>query len=172
MALEFSSIPDAQETDAGTARPTRALSKLPRTSNRRGFFRALGLAGVGIGAAALTLGPLNRPRLASAATSDYGHSEYGADNCSDSYPSGYTQESDTQGAYTSGNGYQAACFGFDYRGSGYCRWRWHRSPIYTACGPSGAKRNSWQWKTPDGRVWRCSDGFDNGIYSICRARVA
>lgn len=172
MALEFSSIPDAHESGNGTAQPTKALSKLPReNSNRRGFFRALWLGGVGVGAAALTIGPMSRPRLANASTVDYHFSEWPADDCSDAYPDGYGQQSDTQGAYTGGNGYAAACVGFSHRGSGYCRWRWHRSPITTMCG-SGSTRNSWQWKTPDGRVWRCSDGYDNGYYSICRARIS
>jgi hypothetical protein len=86
----------------------------------------------------------------------------------------------------------AACFGGSFRGSDYCDAGWHKYgtftqndiqvdhvPISTACGTLTTK-NSWRWTTPDGQVYRCSDGFStfwgggmNGVtfLTICRSGV-
>jgi hypothetical protein len=178
MALEFESIPDAYPEDHGVvaAEPTRTLRELPAKPSRRNVLRAITFAAVGLGAAALTLPWSTRGRRAFAETGRGGLLGFDNAHCLDAYPNGYGEHYDSGGAYTSRNGYAAACTGGAYISNSYCLFGWHRYPRSDRCGPSGHTRNAWRWTTSDGRVYRCSDGnwIINGrsYFTVCRARVA
>lgn len=178
MALEFESIPEISpdDRDDRTAAPTETLRELPARPSRRSALRAVAVAAVGLGAAALALSWPTRTRRAYAETGRGGLLGFNDARCRDSYPSGYRERADSGGAYTSRNGYAAACTGGTYISNGYCLFGWHRNPRSDRCGPVGNRRNAWRWTTPDGKVFRCSDGnwviSGRSYFTVCRARVA
>jgi len=194
MTLELDSIPEAGEAPPDAA-PSTVLSELARPRHRRGFLRAIGYAGLTVGASALAL-----PFLAGSARAEShgGLQGHDGNNCKPAYPSGYGEEKDTHGAYKSE---PAACFGGARRGSSWCSGAgWHRSdvaldaanpllytwimwPVSIYCG--SPVKNAWRWTTTGTgtKVWRCSDGHSMIVFtfapwwtyaiwlSICRARV-
>ncbi|GAA2799782.1 hypothetical protein [Crossiella cryophila] len=185
MPLDLNDIPGVDEAPAD-ARPTTALRRLDFSGSRRTLFKAIALGAVTVGASALNL---FGARPAAAETGPYGLSGWDRNDCKDAYPNGYAEVGDTTGAYV--NTY-AACLSGYWRGSVYCEAGWHKYgtyqngavqsqhvPMSTSCGTSTMK-NSWKWTTPDGKVWRCSDGHStywgpghNGqtYLTICRALV-
>ena len=186
MALTFDQIPDADAAPAPDTAPTAALTGLTVTGNRRTVLRAVALGAVTLGGLALSLG---RGRTARAEAGPFGLKGWDRTDCRDGYPSGYPELGDTTGQYV--NTY-AACFGGDWRGSTYCDAGWHKNgtwmygtvqadhvPISIACGDVTTK-NAWKWTTPDGRTYRCSDGFTTywggpydgqTFFTICRSAV-
>ncbi|WP_426510165.1 hypothetical protein ACPPVO_05460 [Dactylosporangium sp. McL0621] len=171
MPYTLEQIPFADVVPAGAPR-TRALSGLPVTSNRRVVLRALTLGALTVGGVVADLGSRLVPGgggVAHAETGPGGLLGWDRNDCQDAYPGGYGEQSDNVGAYI---GYQAACFGGDYRGSTYCSSGWHRSgtvydapvhytysPSSSYCGSNGRYKNAWRWTTPsNGLWWRCSDG--------------
>ncbi|MEU7786671.1 hypothetical protein [Amycolatopsis sp. NPDC049159] len=188
MALELARIPelDRAEPDAGR---TRAGSKLPGTTARRTFLRAVALGVLTIGATALDWSGLSRLRRANAETGPDGMQGWDRNDCRDAYATGYPELLDTSGTYV--NTY-AACFGGYWRGSTYCEAGWHKygtwnengvqvdhQPLSNTCGQTIAK-NAWRWTTPDKKVYRCSDGFSTfwgdgstgqTYLTICRAEL-
>jgi hypothetical protein len=179
MAVEFESIPDATRPavdDGGApAEPTLTLRELPAIPSRRSVLGALTFAAVGLGAGALTLAWPSGARKAFAENGPSGLRGFDDPRCSDAYPSGYGEVRDSSGAYTSANGYAAACVGGTYISHSYCRFGWHSRPRSDRCGPSAISRNSWRWTTPDGKVFRCSDGNTiidgRSFFTVCRSRV-
>jgi hypothetical protein len=187
MSLTYDLIPDHDGPTPGAGR-TGALRALP-AAPRRAVLRAAVLGAMTLGAAALDWTRLARRRPARAETGRFGLAGWDRTDCRDAYPDGYPQVGDTGGAYL--NTY-AACFGGSYRGSNYCDAGWHKYgtftengvradhvPISTACGTTST-RNAWRWTTPDGVVYRCSDGFTTyyagpvsgqTFLTICRAVV-
>ncbi|HEV2782812.1 MAG TPA: hypothetical protein VGX25_25760 [Actinophytocola sp.] len=182
MSLTLDQIPDADASiDAGR---TGALTELTVAGNRRTVLRAAALGAVTVGALALSL---VRGRKARAEAGPFGLRGWDRTDCRDAYPLGYDELGDTTGAYV--NTYPA-CFGGAWRGTTYCDAGWHKNgtwsygtvqadhvPISTLCGEITA-RNAWRWTTPDGRVYRCSDGLttywggpNNGqtFLTICRS---
>lgn len=191
MTLGLETIITVDDARSGTE-PTSALTALAAPRHRRGFLRAVGYAGLTVGAAALAAPFLGRPRPAYA-ESHAGLQGHDGDACKPAYPSGYGEQNDTHGIYV---GAGAACFGGHYMGWNWCcpwgwhrsdwarsvdnKWCWHMTPRSDLCG--SPTKNAWRWTTPDGKVWRCSDGksivfrvSDNKCFgpylSICRARV-
>jgi hypothetical protein len=183
--LSFEQIPDLDQPPAGAA-PTTALAALPVTGHRRTVLKAMALGALTTGASALGMLPR---RGARAETGSFGLQGWDRNDCHDAYPTGYPEAGDTSGEYV--NTY-AACFGGSWRGSNYCEAGWHKygtydeggiqvdhTPISTACGTVTTK-NAWRWTTPDGHVYRCSDGFSTywggansgqTFLTICRAGV-
>ncbi|MFC6087819.1 hypothetical protein [Saccharothrix lopnurensis] len=177
--LAFDSIPDH---DRGEGR-SGALRDL-RVGRRRTVLKAAVLGALTIGAAALT-----PPRRARAETGPNALTGWDRNDCRDAYPTGYAEDADTGGEFV--NTY-AACWAGGWRSSEFCEAGWHKfgtvvvgdvhvdhAPIATMCGTTTTK-NAWRWTTPDGKVYRCSDGFStywgggqNGLtyLTICRARV-
>ncbi len=153
MALEFDSIPDANPdpSAAGAGKPTETLQELSVKPSRRSVLRAVTFAAVGLGAAALTLSWSTQTRRALAETGRSGLLGFDDPHCRDAYPNGYGERYDSGGAYTSRNGYAAACTGGAYISNSYCLFGWHRYPRSDRCGPSGNKRK---------------------YFTVCRARVA
>jgi hypothetical protein len=188
MSLMLERIPDHDLAPAGAA-PTGALRDLRVRGGRRTVLRAMALGALTIGATALDWAGAFGTRSARAETGPYALQGWDRNDCHDAYPSGYPEVSDTSGAYV--NTY-AACFGGSWRGSDFCDAGWHKNgtwvtgdvqadhvPISIACGAIATK-NAWKWTTPDGVVYRCSDGFTTywgGGYSgqtyltICRSAV-
>jgi hypothetical protein len=189
MSLAFEQIPDHGEAPPGAAKTT-ALKDLLVSTSRRTVLKAIALGAATIGASVLELGgSVLSARSAWAETGPFGLHGWDQTHCLDAYPSGYNEVGDTSGLYV--NTY-AACFGGSFRGSDYCAAGWHKYgtytqndiqvdhvPISTACGTLTTK-NSWRWTTPDGQVYRCSDGFStywgggmNGVtfLTICRSGV-
>jgi hypothetical protein len=194
MTLDLNAIPYADEAPPGAARTT-VLSAVSAPRRRRAFLRAVGYAGLSVGAAVLAL-PF-AARTARAEWSPGGTLRgWDANNCTDAYPSGYSERRDTHGNYV---GETAACFGGTYMGWNWCTssgwhrsgqapssppgWTWEMWPISSACGRAPT-RNAWRWTTqPGSKVWRCSDGnskvrrnvwlarWQGPYLSICRARV-
>ncbi|MEU7909346.1 hypothetical protein [Actinoplanes sp. NPDC049118] len=186
MPLDVEQIPDT-ETSSVTE-PTRALSGLGKASTRRRtVLRGVGLSGLTLGATALSWSPVAGQRAARAENGPNGLRGWDRTDCRDAYPSGYTEQRDTGGAYQNE---PAACFGGDFMGSMYCTSGWHKkgtvrdapitytyTPISTACGSSSTK-NAWKWRV-GGRTWRCSDGntrvsgggSTRTYLTICRAPV-
>jgi hypothetical protein len=191
MALRLEHIVSADEAPADT-QPTDALTALNAPRHRRNFLRTVGYAALAVGATALAAPFVGRPRPAYA-ESRGGLQGHDGNACSPAYPTGYVEQNDTHGIYTSAG---AACFGGSYMGWNWCnsggwhrsdwarsadnKWCWHMSPRSDLCG--SPRKNAWRWTTPDGKVWRCSDGrsvvfrvSDNKCFgpylSICRARV-
>jgi len=196
MTLDLNAIPYADEAPPGAARTT-VLTALAVPRRRRAFFKAVGYAGLTIGAAVLALPFAGRARQANAETSPGGALQgWNANNCSDAYPGGYSERRDTHGIYVPET---PACFGGTYMGWNWCAssgwhrsdttgssppgWTWQMWPISSACGGAPTK-NAWRWTTnPGAKVWRCSDGnskvrrnvwwasWQGPYLSICRARV-
>jgi hypothetical protein len=189
MSLAFERIPDHGRAPAGAAK-TAALKDLVVSPGRRTVLKALALGAMTIGASLLDLGGgvLGAPK-AWAETGAFGLQGWDQTHCKDAYPNGYNEVGDTSGLYA--NTY-AACFGGSFRGSDYCAAGWHKYgtftqndiqvdnvPVSTLCGTLATK-NAWRWTTPDGHVYRCSDGFStywgggmNGVtfLTICRAGI-
>ncbi|GLZ42852.1 hypothetical protein [Actinokineospora sp. NBRC 105648] len=191
MALTFDQIPDHEVQDrelqnrgAAPGRAT-ALRDLGSTGRRRTVLKAITLGALTIGSSALLLG-----RRARAETGPNALRGWDRNDCRDAYPAGgYPEDADTSGQYV--NTY-AACYGGSWRGSDFCAGGWHKygtttegdlqvdhMPVSTACGTTTTK-NAWRWTTPDGKVFRCSDGFStywgagqsgNTYLTICRAPV-
>ncbi|MGC9671157.1 hypothetical protein ACNTMW_32000 [Planosporangium sp. 12N6] len=185
MSLTFDQIPDHDRPPPGAA-ATSALEDLTVTGRRRTVLRAAALGAMTLGATALDWAGILTTRGARAETGLYALQGWDRNDCRDAYPSGYDELGDTTGQYV---GTYAACFGGTWRGSTYCDAGWHKYgtwyengiqvdhvPISTACGAATPK-NAWRWTTPDGRVYRCSDGFSTfwGPYhgqtylTICRS---
>jgi hypothetical protein len=188
VALALAGIPDHDRAAADAAPSMIALRDLPIPGGRRTVLRAVALAALTIGATALDwAGALGR-RDARAETGPYGMYGWDRNDCRDAYPTGYTELGDTSGAYVNRPG---ACFGGSYRSSTYCDAGWHKHgtwydggvetehvPVSAACGTIA--KNSWRWTTPDGVVYRCSDGYTTywsgpaagqTYLTICRAPV-
>ena len=201
MTLDLNAIPFADD-EPPDATPTRALTGLVTPRPRRTFLKAMAYGALAFGAAALAVPFLGRARLARAEANG-GLSGYDDPRCGagirpgGAYPDGYNERSDTHGRFRTE---QPACFGGRYMGWNWCTsdgwhrsgkgidssppgWKWECWPISGACGQGAHNQNSWRWTTPDGKVWRCSDGNSkvtrdvwwdwwHGPYlSICRARV-
>jgi hypothetical protein len=186
MSLQFGEIPDHGRAPTGAAK-TMALRDLRVSASRRTVLKAMALAGMTIGAAVLDWSGAFGDRRAWAESGPYGLQGWDRNDCHDAYPTGYPEVADTNGLYM--NTY-AACFGGSWRGSDYCDAGWHKYgtwnqgdmqvdhvPISSACGTLVTK-NSWRWTTPDGKVYRCSDGFSTfwgggqsgqTYLTICRA---
>ncbi|MBP2474638.1 hypothetical protein JOF53_003510 [Crossiella equi] len=177
MTLRLDTIPDAGQAPPG-AEPTRGLSALRQPATRRGVLRGITLSALTVGGLSLTW----RPRAARAETGPGGLPGWDRNDCRDAYPRGYPESPDTGGAYA---GQPGACFGGNFRSSEYCRYGWHRGDStgdiqYTTVSSSCSGKNAWKWTTPDGRVYRCSDGTTtitrhgttNSYFTICRALVA
>ncbi|WP_018680409.1 hypothetical protein [Actinokineospora enzanensis] len=184
MALALDRIPDHESPAGGTVERTQALTGLGSTGRRRTVLKAIALGAVTLGSTVLAF-----PRRARAETGPNALTGWDRTDCHDAYPIGYPEEPDTSGEFV--NAY-ATCIGGAWRGSDFCEAGWHKygtyvegdvqvdhQPIATACGTTSTK-NSWRWTTPDGKVYRCSDGFstywgggNNGYtyLTICRARV-
>jgi hypothetical protein len=182
MTLSLDLIPDHDAAPAGAA-PSAVLATLPRTSRRRTVLRAIALGALTIG-----LSTVDR-RRARAETGPFSLAGWDRNDCHDAYPGGYPEAGDTSGAYVNS---PAACFGGSWRGSNFCDAGWHKYgtwtengiqvdhvPISSACGTLTTK-NAWRWTTPDGHVYRCSDGFSTywggpaggqTFLTICRAGV-
>lgn len=171
MALDLGSIPDANDRSADDGPRSGVLTDLPTAPSRRGFLRAMGYAGLAMGAAALTVGwVVRRGNSAIADTSPTGLTEWRANNCTDAYgTAGYTQQADlANSAYT----YDApACWGAPISNK-HCRYGWHANPTTGHCGNNPNNHNGWRW-TVNGRTYRCSDGYPAGstTLTICRQRV-
>ncbi|GAA3015108.1 hypothetical protein [Actinokineospora diospyrosa] len=180
MALTLDRIPDHE---SGTGR-TVALSGLKTTGRRRTVLRAITLGALTLGSAALTF-----PRRARAEVGPNALTGWDRTDCRDAYPVGYDEDPDTSGDHV--NAY-AACVGGAWRSSDFCEAGWHKygthtegdvqvdhTAVSTTCGTTTMK-NAWRWTTPDGKTYRCSDGFstywgpDQAGYTyltICRTRV-
>jgi hypothetical protein len=167
VALTFEQIPDHDRPPPAATR-TSALKDLRVSGGRRSVLRAAALGAITAGAAALDWAGVFGTRSARAEVGRYALQGWDDNRCHDAYPTGYNEVGDTSGRYV--NTY-AACFGGTWRGSGYCDGGWHKYgtwnesgvqadhvPISTACG-SSITRNAWRWTTPDGTVYRCSDGY-------------
>lgn len=182
---DLADIPLADQSD-GAAPPTAALRELNLPSSRRSVLRGITLSALTVGAVSLTWGPWRSTAMAESGPDRL--QGWDRNDCKDAYPEGYAEERDTSGLYRSRPG---ACFGGEMISSEFCANGWYRSdevrtgnkvikytPVSGYCGGSGNK-NAWQWRTPDGRVYRCSDGnmavTVNGqtrnVFSICRAQV-
>jgi hypothetical protein len=195
MSLTLEQIPRADAPSDETP-PTAALTGVALPTRRRTVLRAITLGALTAGAmAADWSGRLLPHRPAFAASFESGPGglvgwSNPANGCAEPYPNrstyynfqktGYDEQADTSGSYTS---YQAACFGGNFRSSGYCTSGWHKNglingqvytPISTTCGFTQQK-NAWRWRTSDGNTWRCSDGHTtsgtNVYFTICRARL-
>jgi hypothetical protein len=197
MTLDLDAIPYTDHPPDG-AGSTRALSALAIPRRRRTVLKAMVYTGLTIGATALAVPFLGRTRPALAETSPGGGLEGWDDNdCTVSYPGGgYPERDDSHGIYMPPE--QPACFGSTWIGWNWCNaagwhrsgtnipsappgWQWECRPISTACGRN-AKKNAWRWTTPNGKIWRCSDGrsrvrrvgdacWSAEFLTICRARV-
>ncbi|MGW0518995.1 hypothetical protein [Crossiella sp. NPDC003009] len=174
MKLSLDHIPHADATPA-TYPATGGLHALDTRASRRGVLRGVALS-------ALTLGTLSLTwRTASADTGPGGLEGWDRNDCKDAYPGGYYESPDTGGRYRTA---PAACFGGEFRSSEYCANGWHRADTeggqsYGTVSSSCNGKNAWKWRTPDGRVYRCSDGnltvtrsgTTNTYFTICRALV-
>jgi len=189
MSLAFEQIPDHSQASRGAAR-TAALRDLRVSARRRTVLKAFALGAMTIGASLLDLGGVVLDAgNAWAETGPLGLQGWDRNDCRDAYPGGYEEVQDTSGLYAST---YAACFGGSYRGSEYCDAGWHRYgtwiqnglqvdhvPVSTLCGIL-TTRNAWRWTTPDGHVYRCSDGYStfwgggmDGVtfLTICRSGI-
>lgn len=187
MAPQLSDIPLAHQSHASNPQPTAALSGLRTPASRRGVLRGVALSALSVGALSLTWGSSGR---AVAEQGPGGLPGWDRNDCKDSYPDGYDEERDSGGQFKNAPG---ACFG-GVISSEYCDASgWYRSdeshkgdtvtkytPVSTACG-QGTPKNAWKWRTPDGKVYRCSDGTmtvtvagaeTQNVFSICRSLVA
>lgn len=187
MKLRLDDIVDADRAPANP-QPTSVLSEIAAPRHRRSFLKAVGYAGLTLGATALALPFAGKTKVAWAETGPGGLK--GHDGCGGI---NYTPQSDTHGIYVSA---QPACYGGSYRGWNWCssagwhrstwarsadnKWCWHMTPRSDVCGSPA--RNAWRWTTSDGKTWRCSDGnslvfrvSDNKCFgpylTICRAKV-
>jgi hypothetical protein len=167
MSLTVDQIPDHELAAPGAARST-ALTGLTGPARRRTVLRGIALGALTVGASALNWSGAVTTRRARAETGRYGLQGWDRTDCRDAYPAGYDQLGDTSGDYV--NTY-AACFGGSWRGSDLCEAGWHKYgtwmygdvradhvPISSSCGATTTK-NAWRWTTPDGAVYRCSDGY-------------
>lgn len=192
MALQLTSIPDADDSVNPATSASTSLGLLDTSARRRTVLRSVGLAGATAGATVLGWSPFGAS-AARAETSPTGLVGWDANDCKDAYPNGYSEQRDTTGAYVNSG---AACYGGRVMGSTMCdSYGWHRSdrtssggwfgstttsyrPVSSACGATTTK-NAWRW-TVNGVTYRCSDGvttvsswWQNYSYlSICRAKVS
>lgn len=177
MTLRLDLIPHADMTPTGDHPATGGLRALRIPATRRGVLRGVALSALTLGAFTLTWGR----REAAAETGPGGLAGWDRNDCKDAYPQGYDEQPDTGGRYRTA---AAACFGGEFRSSEYCANGWHRadtqgSQTYATVSSSCNGKNAWKWRTPDGRVYRCSDGnltvtksgTTNTYFTICRALV-
>lgn len=188
MSLRLVDIPE-HDSSPPHAAPSTALGELAGTGARRTVLRAVLLSALTLGATALDWAGAWGARRARAEIGRFGLLGWDRTDCRDGYPNGYAETPDTSGAYAHT---YAACFGGSWRSSSYCEAGWHKHgtwqygdvradhvPISTACGET-VTRNAWKWTTPDGVVYRCSDGyttfwggghFGQTYLTICRSVV-
>ncbi|MFJ3955824.1 hypothetical protein ACIPXV_38295 [Streptomyces libani] len=182
-------IPLINQSYGGEPRPTAALRGLRQPSSRRSVLRGVALSALTVGALSLTWGNSGR---AMAEDGPNGLPGWDANDCKDAYPDGYAEVPDSGGTFKTA---PAACFGGEMISSEFCDANgWYRSeevqegdkvtkyaPVSDQCGSEGTGfKNAWKWKTPDGKVYRCSDGNmtvtaggqTNTVFSICRAEVS
>lgn len=186
MTPELADIPFAEGPTAGGRRKSRALRELPAPHSRRTVLRGIALSGLTVGTLALSWGSVEG-RRAFAETGPGGLDGWDRNDCRDAYPHGYDAHPDLPGSEY--HRAPAACFGSTFISSEYCENSWHRAgderrlgigrshrPLSVAC----EGKSAWRWTTPDGTVYRCSDGLttvtvgslENTYFSICRAEVA
>jgi len=183
MTSQLAEIPLADQSHDGELRKTAALSGLKTPASRRSVLRGVAASALTVGALSLTWG--NSGRAFADETSPDGRVGWDETDCKGAYPEGYDEEPDASGQFKTA---QAACFG-GVISSDYCdaTTGWHRADTssdgqtkYTPDPSRCSEKASWQWKTPDGKVYRCSDGTTtvtaNGqtqnIDTICRALVS
>ena len=191
MSLTLEQIPDADVASPGAASTTMLTDLKATRTRRRAVLRGVALGAMTLGATALDWSGLFTGRAARAETSPGGLWGWDRNDCTDAYPSGYNEAPDTGGAFA---GTYAACFGGMARGNHFCSGSgWFKDGVFkegklrdiTAtyvpayrCG--GPPRNAWKWTTPDGIVYRCSDGYKTieppdaipqTFFAICRAQV-
>ncbi|MEU6082912.1 hypothetical protein [Streptomyces sp. NPDC047108] len=192
MTSSLAEIPLAHQSfDGEPPRPTAALSGLKKPASRRSVLRGMAASALTVGALSLTWGNSGR---AFAEEGPGGLQGWDKNDCSDAYPDGgYAEEADSGGQFKDAPG---ACFGGEEISNDYCDTAgWYRAdqvtegnkvtqytPVSTSCGSEGVGyKNAWKWKTPDGSVYRCSDGNmtvtvdgqeTRAVFSICRAKVS
>ncbi|MCK2238376.1 MULTISPECIES: hypothetical protein [unclassified Crossiella] len=177
MTLRLDLIPHADVLPEGGYSSTGGLRALRTPASRRGVLRGVALSALTLGTLSLTWGN----RSAQAETGPGGLEGWDRNDCKDAYPQGYQEDKDTGGQFRNAAG---ACFGGEFRSSEYCANGWHRSgtfgaEVYATVSSSCSGKNAWKWRTPDGRVYRCSDGnltvtrsgTTNTYFTICRALV-
>jgi hypothetical protein len=182
MTRQLDEIPLVDQKYDGEVRPTTALRGMKLTATRRSVIRGIGLSALTVGTLSLTWGAWR----GMAETGPGGLPGWDRNDCKDAYPDGYEEQPDTDGEFKNS---PAACFGGELISSEFCANGWYRAdetregdttrkygPVSTDCGES---KNAWRWTTPDGKVYRCSDGNmtvtangqTNTVFSICRALV-
>ncbi|MFD5390115.1 hypothetical protein [Streptomyces sp. NPDC056669] len=186
MTSQLADIPLVNQSHDGELRPTAALRALKKPASRRSVLRGVAASALTVGALSLTWGNSGR---AFAEESPSGLAGWDRNDCKDAYPNGYEEQPDVGGQFKNAAG---ACFGGPIS-SDYCDADgWFRTgtgkedgvdytyePTSSACG-EGETKNAWKWTTPDGKVYRCSDGYrwvtaegqGAGILSMCRAQVS
>jgi hypothetical protein len=188
--LTLEQIPDAEGASPGAASTTMLADLKATRSRRRTVLRGVALGAMTVGATALDWSGLFSGRAARAETGPGGLWGWDRNDCTDAYPNGYNEAPDTGGAFAG----TAACFGGTARGNHFCSGSgWFKNGVLkegklrdiTAtyvpkyfCG--SPPHNAWKWTTPDGLVYRCSDGYKTiepsdaipqTFFAICRARV-
>lgn len=184
MTSQLAEIPLADQSYGGELRPTAALRGLKRPASRRSVLRGVAASALTVGALSLTWGNSGR---AFAEDSPSGLAGWDRNDCKDAYPEGYDEEQDATGQFKDAPG---ACFG-GVISADYCDANgWYRSDEsrdgdtvtkYTPDPERCAGKHSWKWRTPDGKVYRCSDGTmtvtvngteTENVFSMCRALVS
>lgn len=195
MTSQLAEIPLANQGQSydGELRPTAALRGLKKPASRRSVLRGVAASALTVGALSLTWGNSGRA-FAEENPSDPTRTGWDKNDCKDAYPDGYEQQQDTGGEFETA---PAACFGGSLMSSEFCDENgWYRSgeetlddgtvrqyqPVSDQCGLDEVGfKNSWKWTTPDGKVYRCSDGNmtvigpdgapGESMMTICRALV-
>jgi hypothetical protein len=186
MTPKLADIPFADGPPEGERRKSHALRELPAPRSRRTVLRGIALSGLTVGTLALNWGS-PEGRRAYAESGPGGLTGWDRNDCRDAYPHGYDEHRDIPGSkYRRA---PAACFGSAFISSEYCANGWHRADEERRVGGMSLRhrpitgecngKDSWRWRTPDGTVYRCSDGlttitmvgFENTYFSICRAEV-
>jgi hypothetical protein len=185
MTPELTDIPFAEPPPGGERHKTRALRELPAPRSRRTVLRGIALSGLTVGTLALNWGS-PEGRRAYAESGPDGLTGWDRNDCRDAYPHGYDAHGDILGSKY--HRAPPACFGSTFISSEYCANGWHRTgeerraglvrrhrPVTAEC----VGKSAWRWRTPDGKVYRCSDGLttiavgtvEHTYFSICRAEV-
>ncbi|MEV5778502.1 hypothetical protein AB0L49_46130 [Streptomyces antimycoticus] len=184
MTSQLAEIPLIDQSYDGEPQPTAVLRGLKKPTSRRSVLRGVAASALTVGALSLTWGHSGR---AFAEEGPAGLMGWDRNDCQDAYPGGYDEERDADGEFKDAPG---ACFG-GVISSKYCDGNgWYRADQetrdggvhkYTPDPTMCSGKHSWKWKTPDGKVYRCSDGTEtvtaNGgeqqvVFSMCRALVS